>query len=51
MKFGVSNHGIENFQFINPPPQLTDELKAKQADLFDPKWQEFYNVADRSDPR
>jgi alpha-L-fucosidase len=49
MKFGVSNHGIENFQFINPQPELMAELKARQADLFDPKWADFYNVADRSD--
>ena len=49
LKFGVSNHGIENFQFINPPADLAAELKAKQADLFDPKWADFYNVADRSD--
>ena len=49
LKFGVSNHGIENFQFINPPPDLLAQLKAEKADLFDPKWEEFYNVADRSD--
>lgn len=49
LKFGVSNHGIENFQFINPPAELSAELKAKQADLFDPKWADFYHVADRSD--
>jgi alpha-L-fucosidase len=49
LKFGVSNHGIENFQFINPPAALAADLKAKQADLFDPKWVDFYNVADRSD--
>jgi alpha-L-fucosidase len=49
LKFGVSNHGIENFQFINPPPELAADLKAKQADLFDPKWADFYNYADRSD--
>jgi alpha-L-fucosidase len=49
LKFGVSNHGIENFQFINPQPGLLADLKAKQADLFDPKWADFYNVADRSD--
>lgn len=49
LKFGVSNHGIENFQFINPAPDLAAELKAKKADLFDPKWARFYNVADRSD--
>jgi alpha-L-fucosidase len=49
LKFGVSNHGIENFQFINPPAALAADLKAKQADLYDPKWVDFYNVADRSD--
>jgi alpha-L-fucosidase len=49
LKFGVCNHGIENFQFINPPPDLAADLKSKQADLYDPKWADFYNVADRSD--
>jgi alpha-L-fucosidase len=49
IKFGVSNHGIENFQFINPTPELAADLKSKQADLYDPKWAEFYHVADRSD--
>jgi alpha-L-fucosidase len=49
LKFGVSNHGIENFQFVNPPPDLAADLKAKQADLYDPKWADFYHVADRSD--
>jgi alpha-L-fucosidase len=49
LKFGVSNHGIENFQFINPPKELADDLRAKQTDLFDPQWADFYNYADRSD--
>ena len=49
LKFGVSNHGIENFQFINPPADLLADLRAKKADLFDPQWADFYNVADRSD--
>jgi alpha-L-fucosidase len=49
LKFGVSNHGIENFQFINPPPDLAAKLKAGHADLFDPQWADFYHVADRSD--
>jgi alpha-L-fucosidase len=49
LKFGVSNHGIENFQFINPPAALAEKLKSEQADLYDPKWADFYNVADRSD--
>ena len=49
MRFGVANHGIENFQFINPPAELADKMKAKKADLYDPKWADFYNVADRSD--
>jgi len=49
LKFGVSNHGIENFTFINPPPDIAADLKAKKADLYDPAWADFYNVADRSD--
>lgn len=49
MKFGLANHGIENFQFINPSPELANRLKAEKVDLFDPKWAEFYNYADRSD--
>ena len=49
LKFGVSNHGIENFQFINPPADLKARLKEEKADLYDPKWADFYNVADRSD--
>ena len=48
LKFGVSNHGIENFQFINPPADLFENLKTNHNDLFDPKWADFYNVADRS---
>ncbi|HEX8302657.1 alpha-L-fucosidase [Sphingomonas sp.] len=48
MKFGVSNHGVENFTFINPVPELNDRLKAAKADLYDPAWGSFYNVADRS---
>jgi alpha-L-fucosidase len=49
MKLGVANHGIENFQFINPPRELAEKMKAEQADLYDPKWADFYNYADRSD--
>jgi alpha-L-fucosidase len=49
LKFGVSNHGIEAFEFVNPNRELAAELKAKQTDLFDPKWADFYHVADRSD--
>jgi len=49
LKFGVSNHGIENFQFINPPADMAAKMKAEQTDLYDPKWADFYNVADRSD--
>jgi alpha-L-fucosidase len=48
MKFGVSNHGVENFTFVNPDPALDARLKAAGADLYDPKWAGFYNVADRS---
>jgi alpha-L-fucosidase len=49
LKFGVSNHGIENFQFINPPADLAAHLKTNHTDLYDPQWADFYNVADRSD--
>ena len=48
LKFGVSNHGVENFTFINPPAELDARLKAARADLYDPVWASFYNVADRS---
>lgn len=48
MKYGLSNHGIENFTFINPPADLNEKLKAAGADLYDPAWASFYNVADRS---
>jgi alpha-L-fucosidase len=50
MRFGVSNHGIENFTFINPQAALEAKLKAARADLYDPAWSSFYNVADRSGP-
>ena len=49
LKFGVSNHGIEAFQFVHLSPALAADLKAKHADLYDPKWADFYSVADRSD--
>ena len=49
MKVGVANHGIENFQFVNPPRELAEKMKVEQVDLYDPKWANFYNYADRSD--
>ncbi|HEX8341332.1 MAG TPA: alpha-L-fucosidase [Tepidisphaeraceae bacterium] len=42
LKFGVSHHGIEHFTFIQPTKGLV-------SDLQDPKWADFYSVADRSD--
>lgn len=48
MKFGLGNHGIENFTFINPTPALEARLRAAKADLYDPEWAGFYNVVDRS---
>ncbi len=48
LKFGVSNHGMENFTFVNPRPDIDERLKAVHADLYDPHWASFYNVADRS---
>jgi alpha-L-fucosidase len=49
LKFGFTNHQIENFQFINPPQDMLAKMKAEKADLYDPAWATFYNVADRSD--
>ena len=48
MKLGVATHGIENFEFINPPLELAEKMKAEKVDLYDPKWADFYNYADRS---
>jgi alpha-L-fucosidase len=48
MKLGVANHGIENFEFINPPLELAEKMKEEKSDLYDPKWADFYNYADRS---
>ncbi len=42
LKFGVSHHGMEHFTFIQPTKGATN-------DLYDPKWKDFYSVADRSD--
>jgi alpha-L-fucosidase len=41
LKFGVSNHDMEHFTFIQPTPGL-------KSDLYDPQWAGFYSVADRS---
>lgn len=49
MKYGVSNHGVENFSFIELSKSRFDLLLKEKADLFDPEWARFYNVADRSD--
>jgi alpha-L-fucosidase len=49
LKMGVANHGIENFEFVNPSRELADKMKAEKVDLYDPKWADFYNYADRSD--
>lgn len=48
MRFGVSNHGVENFTFVNPSEVVEARLRERRADLFDPAWADFYNVADRS---
>ncbi len=49
MRVAISNHGMENFTFIAPNHELRVRLEAAHADLFDPAWAAFYNVADRSD--
>jgi alpha-L-fucosidase len=40
LKFGVSNHRMEHFDFIQP-------LAGLSTDLYDPQWADFYGVADR----
>ncbi len=42
LKFGVSNHGMEHYTFIPPPPA---NLK---TDLYDPAYADFYLVANRT---
>jgi alpha-L-fucosidase len=49
MRVAISNHGVENFTFIAPTHELRQRLEAAHADLFDPAWAAFYNVADRGD--
>jgi len=49
LKVAISNHGVEHFTFIAPTHELRQRLEAAHADLFDPAWAAFYNVADRSD--
>jgi alpha-L-fucosidase len=49
LKFGVSNHGMENFKFINPPKAVAERLRAAKVDLFDPQWKDIYHYADRSE--
>ena len=41
LKYGISNHFMEHFNFIRPLPGL-------KTDLYDPQWAGFYSVADRS---
>jgi len=49
MRVAISNHGVENFTFVAPTHELRMRLETQHADLFDPAWANFYNVADRSD--
>jgi alpha-L-fucosidase len=49
LRVAISNHGVEHFTFIAPTHELRQRLEAAHADLFDPAWAGFYNVADRSD--
>jgi alpha-L-fucosidase len=42
LKFGVSNHRMEHYSFINPALGL-------QTDLYDPASADFYSVANRSE--
>ena len=45
LKTGISDHSFFHFQFIPTPPPGSDLLN---SDLYDPKWKDFYTVADRS---
>jgi alpha-L-fucosidase len=36
LRVALSNHGVENFTFVNPPADLRERLRAAHADLFDP---------------
>jgi len=45
LKTGLSDHSFFHFQFIPTPPPGSDLL---HSDLYDPKWADFYTVADRS---
>jgi alpha-L-fucosidase len=45
LKTGISDHSFFHFQFI-PAPAPGSDLRG--SDLYDPKWAEFYCVADRS---
>lgn len=49
LKFGVSNHGIENFTFINPSKETAARLKTAKVDLYDPQWNDIYHYADRGE--
>ncbi len=44
LKFGVSNHSMNHYDFIHP-------LAGLATDLFDPKYDDFYWVANHSDKR
>jgi len=43
MKFGVSNHRLENWDFMHP-------TAAKEHDLYDPKYADFYGPPQKPDP-
>ncbi len=45
LKTGLSDHSFFHFQFIPTPPPGSELL---HSDLYDPKWADFYTVADRS---
>jgi alpha-L-fucosidase len=44
LKFGVSNHSMEHYTFV----QINQSLKTN--DLYDPAWADFYSVANRYKP-
>ena len=46
MVFGVTNHSMENFTFLQP--ENLPENPRETTDLYNPEWADYYHVADRS---
>ena len=49
LKFGVSNHNIEAWEWVRPKGELEQRLRAAHADVYSPEWAGFYLAADQSE--